>query len=330
MTTHLKAVRATFIIAFILVGTLFTTTLISPTSTTASAKLISFNSYMDLTYNSSILNKPLQIDVAVAIPVTVKYWTDIPDIFGKIPWPFNFLILYGRSIAPMQKIHVELLNTPDWANIYFSSQELITEVPLKSEGIREITTDLIISPKVEAPAESQRLSIKITTEVLGRVSGYSFQKDIAFTPSFIPTIAIEPENPIRSIGPHQSVNFKIIVKNLGNKITRVTPSLIGVDEKWTPTINPPNYEINPGEQSTFSFSLITPYDFGWHNEYGRFQIEFKSEVYPFISGSASSNDSIYLVVNNNGFSAPGFELALVVIAFIVSIAIIQKRRHRNE
>jgi len=329
MTTHLKTVKATLVIGLILLGFLFTTTLLSLGPTTASAKLISFHSYMDLSYDTSILNKPLQIDVAIAIPITVKFWTDIPDVFGKIPWPFNNLILFGSSIVPMQSIHLELLDAPDWANIYFSSPDIISDIPFKQDGVKEIISDLVISPKIEAPAESQKITIKVSIEAIGRLNSYTFQKVISFTPSFIPTISIETDNPIRTVGPHQSVSFKITVKNLGNKITRVTPSFIGEDQKWTTTINPPNFEIYPKQESTFVFSLITPYDFGWHNEYGRFQIDFNSEVYPFISGSATNNESIYLVVNNNGFSLPGFEFLVVIIAFIVTVAIIQKRRSIN-
>jgi hypothetical protein len=228
----------------------------------------------------------------------------------------------------MQKIHLTLLETPSWANIYFSSQELIIEIPAEGDPKQEIMTDLIISPKIEAPAESQRISIQVTCEEVGRVSSYTFQKDIPFTPSFIPTIAVEIDNPIRTVGPHQSVSFKITVKNQGNKITRVTPT-INVEDKWTTTINPPNYEINPDQEATFVFSMITPYDFGWHNEYGRFEIKFLSEVYPYQSGSASNTESIYIVVNNNGFSLPGFEFSLVIIAFLVVFAVLQKRRNRN-
>ena len=326
MIKHLKTVKASIIIGILFISL---SPILIHDNTASAAKVISFHSYMDLTYDPTILNKPLQIDVAIAVPITVQFWTDIPDIFTK-GWPFNFLFLFGSSIVPMQQIHLELLETPTWANIYFSSPDLIVDIPFESDGKVNINTTLIISPKIEAPAESQRISIKATINTLKRLGGFTFQKEIPFTPSFIPTIAIEIENPIRTVGPHQAVSFKIIVKNFGNKITRVTPTLIGVDSKWTPTINPPNYEIYPKQDSTFSFSLITPYDFGWHNEYGRFEISFKAEVYPYISESATSSESIYLVVNNNGFSTPGFEFLVVIAAFIIVMGIIQKRRHEDE
>lgn len=293
-----------------------------------SQKLVSFSSYMDFDYNLDALNKPLAIDVSVTIPITISYWTDIPGIFGKIPFPFNNLILYGQSIGPMQKIHLEVLNTPDWANIYITSPDVLTKIPLDSDGIYKIGANLVLSPRVEAPAESYRIDIKASCDAIKRLNGYSYQESIEFTPSFIPTIQITPENPIRTVGPHQSINFKINVKNSGNKITRVTPNLIGVDEKWIPTINPPEYEVSPKSEATFTFSIITPKDFGWHNEYGRFEINFKSEVYPYRTGAANSSKSIYLVVNNYGFSTPGFEFPILIVALMTIGVIIQKRRNR--
>lgn len=327
MIKHLKTAKASIIIGIVLISCI--PFLASNDSTVSAARLIRFRSYMDMEYDPSILNEPLQIDVAIAVPIKVLYWTDIPDGLKNIPWMFRYLFLYGSPIGPMQKIHLELLETPSWANIYFSTADLITDIPFAGEGKKSINTTLIISPRVEAPAESQRISIKLSCEEIKRVGPFTFQKDIPFTPSFIPTISIQTENPVRTAGPHESVSFRIVVKNQGNKITRVTPRIIGADQRWIPTINPPNFEVNPNQQSEFVFSVISPYDFGWHNEYGRFEINFFYEVYPYRTGSPTGNESIYLIVNNHGFSLPGFEFSAVIIAFIAVLIISQKRRQRN-
>lgn len=328
MIKHLKTFKASIIIGIVFISCI--PYLVTNDSTVSAARLISFRSYMDLEYDPSILNEPLQIDVAIAVPIKVLYWTDIPDGLKIIkPWMLRNLFLFGSSIGPMQTIHLELLETPSWANIYFSTADLITDIPFAGDGKKPINTTLIISPRVEAPAESQRISIKLSCEAIKRLGSYTFQKDIPFTPSFIPTLSIHTENPVRTAGPHQSVSFSIAVKNQGNKITRVTPKIIGADQRWIPTINPPNFEVNPNQESVFVFSVISPYDFGWHNEYGRFEINFFYEVYPYRTDSPTGNESIYLIVNNHGFSLPGFEFSAVIIAFIAVVIISQKRRHRN-
>ena len=325
MTKHLRTIKASIIMGILLVS------IIASFSAPASARetAISFNSYIDIDYDISALNQPLEIDVSITVPITVKYWTDLPNVFSNF-WQIRNIFLFGRPIGPMQTINLELSNSPDWANIYLTSPVILTDIPFDSEEPQELSTNLVISPRVEAPAQSYRIDIKASCESMKRLNGFSYQEAIEFTPSFIPTIQISPEKPIRTVGPHVSIAFNIDVENLGNKITRVTPKLIGVENKWTPTINPPNYAIPPNTKSTFTFSIITPFDFGWHNEYGRFEIEFLSEVYPYQSIAATNTESIYLVVNNYGFSTPGFEFALVLIGLIAITLIIQKRRNRVE
>ena len=169
---------------------------------TNASRAIAFNSYMDIEYDLSPLNDPLQIDVSIAIPITISYWTDIPGVFDVIPYPFNFYILYGGPIGPMQKIHLEVLNTPDWANIYLSSQDILTDIPFASEGKKVVTTNLIISPRIEAPAQSYTITIKASCDGLKRLNGFTYQESIDFTPSFIPTIQIMVDKPIRQVPPN--------------------------------------------------------------------------------------------------------------------------------
>jgi len=330
MTKNFRTVEKGIVLGILLVSVIVfiptPDTIVSADS--ESTKLISFHSYIDFDYNLEALNKPLAIDVSVTIPVTISFWTDIPGFFEIIPFPFNYLILYGQSIGPMQTIHLEVLNPPDWANIYISSPDVLTDIPFESQGKKQITTNLILSPRVEAPATSYKIDIIASCDAIKRLNGYTYSESVEFTPSFIPTIQITPENPIRTVGPHQSINFKINVMNGGNKITRVTPTLIGADDEWIPTINPPEYEISPKAEATFTFSIITPKDFGWHNEYGKFEINFKSEVYPYRTGAANNSKSIYLVVNNYGFSTPGFEFPILIVALMAMGIIIQKRRNR--
>jgi hypothetical protein len=329
MITDLKSFKAFTIVVIILFSSV-TISVINPDSKvvdTASAALINFNSYADLQYDASALQKPLAIDVSVTIPITVEYWTDIPAFFGTvIPYPLNFYILFGQPIGPMQKIHLEVLNPPSWANIYISSPDLLTDIPFYGDDHMFVKTNLIVSPRIEAPAESYKIDIKATGEPIGKVRGFTYQESIDFTPSFVPTVQVTTKDPIRTVSPHESVNFQINVRNLGNKITRVTPTIKNKNPDWTETINPPELEIDPNDEATFTFSIIAPYDFGWHNEYESFEVQFKSEVYPYRTGAANNTKSVYLVVNNYGFSTPGFELLTFVVAALAIALIIRRKK----
>ena len=329
MINHLKTVKVSLILGMLLLNSLL---FVPPHTTTVTAqKAISFHSYFEITYDISPLNQPLQIDVAVSIPVHIKFWTDIPSVFAlkSIRFPFSNLFLFGAPIGPEQQIHLEINNQPTWANVYFSSPDILADIPFEGETPVNKTVNLIISPKVEAPAEPQSLDITASSQTLKRLNGFSQSINIPFTPSFIPTIAITMDEPIRTVGPHQSVNFNIKITNSGNKITRVTPVIIGADSAWTPTINPPQFEIPAGQSSTFTFSVITPFNFGWHNENGYFQLNFEAQVYPFVSGSPTSNQSVQVIVNNQGFSTPGFEAVIFIIAIFAVALILQKRHARK-
>ena len=194
--SKLKSIK-TGIMLFVLISSIMTflpNTEISKADDTESPRMISFNSYMDISYDLTPLNDPLAIDVSVTIPITIDYWTNIPDFFRAIPFPINYLILFGQSIGPMQKIHLEVLNTPDWANIYITSQDVLTDIPFYGDGRYEIETNLVLSPRVEAPAVSYRIDVKASCDSIKRLSGFSYQESIEFTPSFIPTIQISKDS----------------------------------------------------------------------------------------------------------------------------------------
>jgi hypothetical protein len=283
-------------------------------------KLISFNSYMDIYYDPTPLREPLEIELSVTIPIKIKYWTDIPSVFNKIPFPFNNLILFRKPIRPMQKIHIEILEAPDWANIYISTPDVISDIPIGEEV--EVETNLVLSPWMEAPAVPYKIVLRASCETIHRLNGFSFEESVEFTPQFVPTISIVVENPIRTVSPHESVNFKITVENGGNKLTRVEPILKRASEKWTPTVNPTRHDIPPGEKDVFTFSLIAPYDFGWHDYVESFEIEFKSTIFPIREGSPYETESLFLVVQNYGFSVPGAELIVIVFLIVIAVIII--------
>ncbi len=144
--------------------------------------LFSFNSYIDLEFNLSALNEPMPHNKTVSVPIIIEYWTNIPDNFlWFLPWQIRNFILFGSIIKPMQKIHLEVLNIPDWANIYFAQPDIL--VPIPTGGIIiEATTSLLFNIESSAPAESYRIDIKVSCDAIKRLNGYSYQESIEFTP----------------------------------------------------------------------------------------------------------------------------------------------------
>lgn len=301
---------------------------ISSRSSGSRSPIFTFNSYIDIAPDTSALNKPLAIDQSVNVPITIQYSTDIPPNFLSIvPFPIRNLILYGSVVAPKQKISIQVINKPDWANIIVSDKDILLDIPFKGSPSERETT-LVLSPYEEAPAQPYTITIRASCERIYRVNGFNISSDIVFTPSFVPTISITPENPTRTVGPREMINFKITVKNEANKKARVTPTIGTNDSKWNPTINPPFHDIAPGDTATFIFSVYSPYNFGWHNDMKTFRIDFTAQIFPLQKDAPVGGPySIYLRVNNYGFSIPGFELVVFTVALLGVAFIIKRKNH---
>ena len=300
---------------------------ISSRSSGSRSPIFTFNSYINIVPDTSELNKPLAIDQSVSIPITIEYSTDVPSNFLVfLPWQIKNLLLYGSMVAPMQKISVEVINKPDWADITITQKDILTDIPFKGSPSTRTTT-LVLSPYEEAPAQPYTITIRASCEKIGRVNGFDISSDVVFTPSFVPTISITPESPTRTVGPREMINFKITVKNEANKKARVIPDITtSNNSKWNPTINPPFHDIAPGGEATFVFSVYSPYNFGWHNEIQTFKIDFTAQIFPLREDAPVGGPySIYLRVNNYGFSVPGFELVIFTIA-LIGIAFMVKRK----
>ena len=335
MVKRFNSLKTGFILVLILVG-LFGSTYVSHDATVAAdetkttSKFYTFNSYIYIEYDETQLNKNLAIDESLSVPVTVKYKTDVPENFlSFLPWQLRNLFIFGSIIGPMQTIHLEVVDKPDWADVFIATPDVIMDIPVGSE-VNVQKTSLVLSPKIEAPSTSYTISIKATSKQIGRINSYETEVAVTFTPSFVPTVTIIPENPTRTVAPRESVNFKISVTNEANKKARITPSLNynGSLSEWSPTINPPFMDLNPGDSGEFILSIYTPYTFGWHNEIQAFQIDFITQIFPLREDAPVGGPyPIYIRVNNYGFSTPGFESAVIFVA-IACIILAVKRKQR--
>lgn len=335
MNTSLRAIQTGFVLSIFLSSILFFSgfCINSSTNTVVAQRerLISFPAYIEISYDVGPLNEDLAIDKSISVPINITYTTGIPDSLSIIkPWTLRNIIIFGSMIVPMQKIHLEIEEKPDWADIHLTNEDVYVDIPFQGDPVDPVTTTLVISPREEAPAVPQSITIKATSQQIGRVQDQERSVSVSFTPSFIPTVDISVERSIREAGPHETVSFQIIVENMGNKKARVWADIIGQYPEWTPVITPPRVDVLPGEQKTFDFSVYTPYYFGWHNEREAFDLEFTYKIFPVRADAPEGGpDIISLTVSNYGFSTPGFEIILLVGA-IICVAYLTKRRMKEK
>lgn len=278
------------LIALLLFFNLFSPMAIS-TDLAQRSKIITFKSYVDFEYDTSALNEPLAIDVTVSVPITIKYWTNIPNIFKKIPFSFNNFFLFGSFIAPMQTIHLEVLDTPDWANIYISSPEILTDIPYDGDGPVEIETNLIIAPRIDAPAESYRIAIKATWDSIKRLDGNSYQEAIEFTPQYLPGFSVTVSNCSVNTPSDKKTTIPIKVTNSANKISSIKPSIADNLSDFSIEFNPPDLELDIGETGTINLEVVPSSDFQGNKT---LQIDFIMEQYPYRSNSVSMTSSVFI------------------------------------
>ena len=248
--------------------------------------LFSFNSYLDIEYDTTPLQDDLPLGHEVNVPIMVKYWTDVPENFMRFwPWQFRNFVLYGSMIAPMQPIELEILNVPEWATIYFTDPELLVYVPTEDEMV-ETCISLIIMPHYDAPAETYALQIKAEVPAVRRIGGFSHTEFLDFKPQYLPIITVDPVDDTVMTPPGQLAVLPINVTNNGNAQTRVTSEIESELEGWSAYIIPPEVIFSIDETEQMSLVLIPPEDFEgtqW------IFLSFTSERYPpSVSGAVGS------------------------------------------
>ena len=255
--------------------------------------IFTFNSYIDFDIDTSVLNQPIPLGSTVRLPVFIKHWTDIPQHFlWFIPWPIRNLILFHRIIPPLQTIHLEVTNIPDWATIYFSDPEIHVEIPYQGTTI-EVSTELVISPGEDAPSERYRLNLKAFCDDVGRINGYDYSCSIGFTPAYVPCLEINAHQ--FTITPrNQTTVIPINITNCGNKRTTVNGTIIEPPQGFQLTLIPENIFLDISETRQVFLKVKPPSDYIGDEI---FTLEFTAKSFPYQSGSAVLVIMYYLVVH---------------------------------
>jgi len=326
MKTPLRTVKATFIIGFLLVGTLFSSLILSPNTTTASAKIITYPAIISIEIDSSSLeelNKPISVDSSLHIKLKVGYSVAIPP--NLVNSTIGRLWIYGSFIVFPQIIHLAIQDKPVWANIYLATPDVYIDSP--DNSVRYAYPDVVITPYQEAPAQPYSIGVSAYAPPLGRIQEINYSVTLNFIPAFIPLIQVTVGDPVRQVGPRTAVNFPVTIKNLGNYEAIVTGVIQNAPEDWAPLISPTDVIVKAGQEEKVTFSVVTPYNFGWHDEQRTFTIVFTPERSPPTTPPTTGTPhSVQVRINSVGFSAPGFEPILLFVALTIVVVILKKRK----
>jgi hypothetical protein len=293
---------------------------------TTSAKFLTFDSILQMTADvGNITTESFKPDgQPVNIPIRLQFKVFMPPAIMSSTL-LRLLILQSLIIMDAQ-VQLSVENPPDWAAISINPS-----TPAIGIGTNWNYTDasIIIAPHDNAPAQGFSLRLKAaTSSILNKHVGPSTAYyDLVFKPGYTPYIDIYTANPNRIVGPQDSVTFPIVITNKGNKQTLVTGRITSsLPDGWTAILSSPQILINSQAQGTLVFTVTPPYGVGWHNDLTTFSIEFTPQSYPpttedTINGSIGRPVQFQVTVRSRGMSTPGFEVAGVAVALLVTLSI---------
>jgi hypothetical protein len=330
MTKYLRKGKASLKIGIFFISLLALVTMII-SSPSVSAKIISYPSIITIDIDDAsleALNTPINIESALLVKIKIGYSVGVPEkLLDEDAGLLARIWVFGSMVVFPQIIHLTIEGSPEWANIYLSTPDIF--ILNFSTTTQYAYADLIISPYYDAPAVPKSVTIKAEAAAIGRIQPITFSKTLNFEPDFIPLISVEVDSPVRQVGPREALNFQMTIRNMGNKEAIVRGTITDVPSEWAPLLSPTEVPVGPGQTATVTFSVTTPYNFGWHNEVRTFTISFVPEKSPPSTPPITGAPHLVQVrVNSVGFSAPGFEPILLFAAIALIIVIVKKRQKK--
>jgi len=314
----------------VIAALLFVTVLALPMT---SASFLSWSSKTELFFsNTSQLNEPIQpISEVRNIGIKLRYRPFLPET--KIPL-LNRLLSFGFkglfAFIIQVKVHLSVENVPSWCTVSLAPTDVYAD--LSPEGY-EANITLSVSVDKDAPAQPFTLTIKAHTDgYYNPLVGVQESEGVLtaqLMPGYVPLISVEtPQSQIKTTTPGKSVVFPIKVTNYANYDTRIRFRITNVPRGWNvqsvPEVIVGSTAQGKENAETVTLTVLPPFTIGWHHEIETFMLEVTPER---AYGELIQGSPLYipLVVENRGFSTPGFEIVFLLIA-LLTITWFTKRR----
>lgn len=203
------------------------------------------------------MNKPLDVDETINLPLTLSYKTDIPpDFLRFFPQRLKNYILYGSMISPTQTIALEVQNILEGVETSIETNEIKTEIPFQDSPI-SISNSLNIELKEILPAEPYTISIKASSGQIGRINSFSTEMDVSFTPRYIASATLDSlEETSLTLSYNNDTRFSFNIRNDANKKSKIFPYVEDIPENLFISFYPESQEVNMDETTSFTISLL--------------------------------------------------------------------------
>jgi len=277
--------------------------------------------FIDIDYNQSLVEQPvLPYDEPRMIPLTVK-----AKIFGS---QMDLVAEKLKGVSLIVKISIE--DVPD--GCFASINPPILKFNATEEfDINYATLSFTIDKYLNA-FSIKKVKIVFDVERLGKlVIAKNYCHDVSFIVGYQPQLSFSyPENNVRDITPMDTAVFPIEIENWGNSVTNVKTEVVDVPEGWQASILESiilNTNLFGNETiGKVSLKVKPPISFGYHED--REIIKVKMTPTTEFKDSEFKGEPVFLyfVVQSRGFATPGFEMCLMIFAFIFVCFIVSKRK----
>jgi hypothetical protein len=291
---------------------------------------------LKITPDTTNLGEPIRpAGPSVSVPITIEYRVDVPPGFTLLPPLLKNWVIYGSMIVPPQKVHLSIVNKPDWADVTITNPDVYIDI--EENKFTTAQTTLSINVHKEAPARPYTLIVRAESLRLGRVPATFGEAQFPITPGFIPLITATTDKPTQEAGPLATVTFPIRITNNGNEEAIVKVVEIDVPAGWSPPALETTWKVIPqGQTQTFSLSVTTPAGFGWiPGEVGGIHVKFSIEQSPPTAETAAKAGEymLSLQLRSGGSGAIGLGVgiaALIVIIFVLGRVVLKKKASKQK
>ena len=323
MKKNFRTAKATFVFAILL------SSLVLISLPTVSAGLIKLTPNVIISYDTEAASKVITpIETKLHIPLIIQY--QVTGALVSLP-----IIPEWLDSTTDVFIDLSVESCPSFCSASITPSTI--QAPIKQELSDATPVNLIVSVNENAPGfDDFVVRVKAKANAVPGIGISVPEKesvgDVRVQPSYAALISIEqPNGNFMEIGPMDTADFEIKVENLGNAPTEVTFEVVDIPDDWSPNIQETVILGSgvDGEDSskTITFRIKPPYGFGYHNDRKTIQVK----VTPSYYRNAALEGKIYTLnftVQSRGFSTPGFEGAMLLIALagIVGSILYKKRK----
>jgi len=334
MTKRFGRIKACFIMSIFIFSAI---AIFAPTSSAGPLELVNCEVVLraDAENPEDLTNQIVPKGGSVTIPLTIT--ASITGMFsGPTIDSFNsknmLMNIHIRAVPTGEAApYVTALVMPNVINVHINDPLIKDKAYLKIS----FTDDApgLVDVKIDIVMESDPV-----TGLFWKIDKGIGTTPIALTPAFLPIIDVVPTSTYQEISPGEIAEFPFDLTNLGNEKTEFIFKVINQPKDWSVSILTSTKVGSEaqGEENTKTIKLLIqpPYGFGYHDEREDIKILVYGQYYAG-GGEGGSNETlvrssteyvITVTVRSRGFSTPGFEMASMLLVFIVVFFILKKRQ----